>query len=149
MGNQCGGWTIFWQGKSTDTLPGGTTIRGALHKAGVNVTSDGADVGIVVIGETPYAEGKGDRADLTLAPEDIAAVQKMKSTGVPVVVVIFSGRPLIIDPILNQADAIVAAWLPGTEGEGITDVLFGAYKPTGKLSFTWPTQFKYGYGLTY
>jgi beta-glucosidase len=56
---------------------------------------------------------------------------------------------LILDPILDQADAIVAAWLPGTEGEGITDVLFGDYKPVGKLSFTWPSQFKYGYGLTY
>jgi beta-glucosidase len=149
MGNQCGGWTITWQGKSSDTLPGGTTILGALHRAGATITTEGANVGIVVIGETPYAEGRGDRADLTLAAEDIAAVKKMKSTGVPVVVIVISGRPLILDPILDQADAIVAAWLPGTEGEGITDVLLGAYKPTGKLSFTWPTQFKYGYGLTY
>jgi beta-glucosidase len=149
MGNQCGGWTITWQGRSSDTLPGGTTILGALHKAGADVTTEGANVGIVVIGETPYAEGRGDRADLTLAAEDIAAVKKMKSTGVPVVVIVISGRPLILDPILDQADAIVAAWLPGTEGEGITDVLLGAYKPTGKLSFTWPTQFKYGFGLTY
>jgi len=149
MGNQCGGWTITWQGKSSDTLPGGTTILGALHKAGASVTSDGANVGIVVIGETPYAEGMGDRTDLSLSAEDIAAVKKMKSTGVPVVVIVISGRPLILDPILDQADAIVAAWLPGTEGEGITDVLFGTYKPTGKLSFTWPAQFKYGFGLTY
>jgi beta-glucosidase len=149
IGNQCGGWTITWQGKSSDTLPGGTTILGALYKAGANVTTEGANVGIVVIGETPYAEGRGDRADLSLAPEDIAAVKRMKSTGVPVVVIVISGRPLILDPILNDADAIVAAWLPGTEGEGITDVLLGAYKPVGKLSFTWPSQFKYGYGLTY
>ncbi|MGA3203155.1 MAG: glycoside hydrolase family 3 N-terminal domain-containing protein, partial [Bryobacteraceae bacterium] len=149
IGNQCGGWTIFWQGKSTDALPGGTTVRGALSKIGADVTSDGANVGIVVIGETPYAEGMGDRPDLSLSAEDIAAVKRMKSTGVPVVVIIFSGRPLILDPILDQADAIVAAWLPGTEGEGITDVLFGDYKPVGKLSFTWPSQFKYGYGLTY
>jgi beta-glucosidase len=149
MGNQCGGWTITWQGKSSDTLPGGTTIRGALHKAGATLTTEGANVGIVVIGETPYAEGMGDRADLQLAAEDIAAVKKMKSTGVPVVVIVISGRPLILDPIMNDADAIVAAWLPGTEGEGVTDVLLGAYKPTGKLSFTWPSQYKYGYGLTY
>jgi beta-glucosidase len=149
MGNQCGGWTITWQGKSSDTLPGGTTILGALHKAGANVTTEGANVGIVVIGETPYAEGRGDRADLSLAPEDIAAVKRMKGTGVPVVVIVISGRPLILDPILNDADAIVAAWLPGTEGEGIADVLLGAYKPTGKLSFTWPPQFKYGFGLSY
>ncbi len=149
IGNQCGGWTITWQGKSSDTLPGGTTIVDAFHKAGANVTSEGATVGVVVIGETPYAEGLGDRKDLNLSAEDIAAVKRMKSTGVPVVVIIFSGRPLILDPILDQADAILAAWLPGTEGEGITDVLFGDYKPVGKLSFTWPSQFKYGYGLTY
>jgi beta-glucosidase len=149
MGNQCGGWTITWQGKSSDTLPGGTTIMDAMHKAGANVATEGATVGVVVIGEPPYAEGMGDRKDLNLSAEDIAAVKKMKATGVPVVVIVISGRPLILDPILNDADAILAAFLPGTEGEGITDVLFGDYKPTGKLSFTWPTQFKYGYGLTY
>jgi beta-glucosidase len=149
IGNQCGGWTITWQGKSSDTLPGGTTILGALRKAGASVTTDGANVGIVVIGETPYAEGMGDRTDLSLSADDIAAVKRMKSTGVPVVVIVISGRPLILDPILDQADAIVAAWLPGTEGEGIADVLFGAYKPTGKLSFTWPKQFQFGFGLTY
>jgi len=149
LGNQCGGWTITWQGKSSDTLPGGTSILGALHKAGATVATEGANVGLVVIGETPYAEGNGDRADLQLSSDDIAAVKKMKSTGVPVVVIVISGRPLILDPILNDADAIVAAWLPGTEGDGITDVLLGAYKPVGKLPFTWPSQFKYGYGLTY
>jgi beta-glucosidase len=149
IGNQCGGWTITWQGKSSDTLPGGTTILGALRKARANLSTESANVGLVVIGETPYAEGNGDRADLQLAPEDIAAVKRMKATGVPVVVVVISGRPLILDPIMADADAILAAWLPGTEGEGITDVLFGAYKPTGKLSFTWPSQFKYGYGLAY
>jgi beta-glucosidase len=103
----------------------------------------------VVIGETPYAEGKGDRADLSLSAEDIAAVKKMKSTGVPVVVIVISGRPLILDAVLDQADAVVAAWLPGTEGDGVADVLFGDYKPVGKLSFAWPSQFKYGFGLTY
>jgi beta-glucosidase len=149
LGNQCGGWTITWQGKSNDTLPGGTSILGALHKAGANVTSEGANVGLVVIGETPYAEGNGDRADLQLSSDDVAAVKKMKSTGVRVVVIVISGRPVILDPILNDADAIVAAWLPGTEGEGITDVLLGAYKPVGKLSYAWPSQYKYGYGLTY
>jgi beta-glucosidase len=146
IGNQCGGWTVTWQGKSGATTPGGTTIRAAL---GANVTSDKATVGIVVIGETPYAEGLGDRRELTFNAEDIAAVKKMKSTGVPVVVIVISGRPLILDPILDQSDAILAAWLPGTEAAGIADVLFGAYKPTGKLSFTWSSQFKYGFGLTY
>ena len=149
IGNQCGGWTISWQGKSGNTTIGGTTILAALRKAGANVISAGANVGIVVIGETPYAEGMGDRTDLSLSAEDISAVKQMKNTGIPVVVIVISGRPLILEPILDQADAIVAAWLPGTEGEGVTDVLFGAYRPVGKLSFTWPTQFKYGFGLTY
>jgi beta-glucosidase len=146
MGNQCGGWTITWQGKSGATTSGGTTIKAALS---ANVSTGSANVGVVVIGEKPYAEGMGDRKELTLDSEDIAAVKKMKATGVPVVVIVISGRPLILDPILDQSDAILAAWLPGTEGAGIADVLFGAYKPTGKLSFTWPSQFKYGYGLTY
>ena len=149
IGNQCGGWTITWQGKSTDTLPGATSVRAAFMKSKANLTSDGANVGVVVIGETPFAEGMGDRKDLTLSADDIEAVKKMKATGVPVVVIVFSGRPLVLDPILDQADAIIAAWLPGTEGEGITDVLFGAYKPTGKLSYAWSPTFKYGFGLTY
>jgi beta-glucosidase len=92
----------------------------------------------VVIGENPYAEGKGDRMDLTIAPEDAAAVAAMKAAGIPVVVVVLSGRPLILGDVAEQADALVAAWLPGTEGGGVTDVLFGDTKPTGKLSFTWP-----------
>jgi beta-glucosidase len=119
----------------------------------------------VLIGETPYAEMKGDRASLALAPEDVAAVGNMKSAGIPVVVVLISGRPMIVGNILDKADALVAAWLPGTEGQGVADVLFGDYKPTGKLSFTWPRSdaqlpihigspnydplYKFGYGLSY
>ncbi len=173
IGNQCGGWTIQWQGK-TGGEQTGTTLLAAMKKAvaqGTQVTysrdgsgAAGAKAGIVVIGETPYAEMKGDRADLRLAAEDIAVVEKMKAAGIPVVVVLVSGRPMIIDPILGKADAIVAAWLPGSEGEGVTDVLFGDYKPTGKLSFTWPKGestsyhlgdagykplFALGYGLSY
>ena len=126
----------------------------------------GADVIVVVIGELPYAEAKGDRSDLALSPEDSSAVSTAKSTGVPVVVVLLSGRPLILGPVATQADAILAAWLPGTEGQGVADVLFGDVQPTGKLSFTWPRSmdqvplghdklmidnplFPYGYGLTY
>ncbi len=118
----------------------------------------GATVGVVVIGETPYAEMKGDRADLALAPEDIAAVKTMKAAGIPVVVVLVSGRPMILGDVLDQASAVVAAWLPGTEGQGVADVLFGDYKPTGKLSFTWPRAvgqgtaaplFAVGHGLKY
>jgi beta-glucosidase len=175
LGNQCGGWTITWQGKSGDVTPGGTTILSAIKKAvskqtKVTFSQDGkgaagADVGVVVIGEKPYAEMFGDRTDLNLAPEDVAAVDNMKSAGIPVVVVLVSGRPLLLDPILAKADAVIAAWLPGTEGDGVVDVLFGAYKPTGKLSFSWPRSlaqvtvhkgdagydplFPYGYGLTY
>jgi beta-glucosidase len=107
----------------------------------------------------------GDRDDLSLSKEDLDAVAAVKKAGIPVVVVIVSGRPLILGDVATQADAIVAAWLPGTEGAGVADVLVGAYKPTGKLSFTWPRSmaqipinvgdarydplFAYGFGLTY
>ena len=175
LGNQCGGWTITWQGKSGDVTPGGATILSAIKRAVSKETkvtfsqdgkgAEGADVGVVVIGERPYAEMFGDRTDLSLAPEDVAAVENMKSAGIPVVVVLISGRPMIIGPVLAKADAFIAAWLPGTEGDGVADVLFGAYKPTGKLTFSWPRSmaqvavhkgdagydplFPYGYGLTY
>jgi beta-glucosidase len=175
IGNQCGGWTIHWQGQGGDVTTGGTTILKAIKNtvsADTKVTfskdgtaADGADVGVVVIGETPYAEGNGDIAEPVLAEEDIEAVSNMKKAGIPVVVILISGRPLIINDVLKQADAFIAAWLPGTEGQGVADVLFGDYKPTGKLSFTWPRSiadipvkmgdknynplFPYGYGLTY
>lgn len=172
MGNQCGGWTIFWQGKSGNNTKGGTTILDGIRKAarGAEVTysldgagAEGAKVGIAVIGETPYAEMFGDRTDLKLAEEDVAVVDRLKAAGIPVVAVIISGRPLVIDAILDKADAIVAAWLPGTEGDGVADVLFGDFKPKGKLSFTWPrgdstsfersdpgykTLFPFGHGLS-
>jgi len=145
LGNQCGGWTITWQGTSPKV---GTTILQAFTKSVQPATiishtidgsqCEGAEVGIAVIGETPYAEMNGDRKDLHLAPEDVAVIDRMKAAGLKVVVVLLSGRPMYIDNILGKADAVVAAWLPGTEGQGVTDVLFGDYKPTGKLSFTWP-----------
>jgi beta-glucosidase len=175
IGNQCGGWTIDWQGKSGDVTPGGTTILKAIQNTvspATKVTfskdgsdAGGADVGILVIGETPYAEGFGDRDDLALAAEDLTAINNMKQAGIPVVVVLFSGRPMIINDALGHCDAFVAAWLPGTEGQGVADVLFGDYKPTGKLSCSWPRSmaqipinvgdknydplFKYGFGLTF
>ncbi len=173
LGNQCGGWTIDWQGKSGVVTPGGTTILTAIERAvspnaGVTYSKDGtgaagATVGIAVIGEKPYAEGNGDRADLRLAQEDIDTVTNLKAAGIPVVVIVLSGRPLILGDVLDKADSVIAAWLPGTEGEGITDVLFGDYKPTGKLSRAWPRSmaqipfnpsdrnylFAYGYGLSY
>jgi beta-glucosidase len=148
VGMQCGGWTIGWQGAPGEVTPGGTTILAALRAragAGTAITvsrdgsgAEGASVGVVVIGENPYAEGRGDRTDLTLAPEDAAVVAKMKAAGVPVVVVILSGRPLILGNVAGEADALVAAWLPGTEGAGVVDILFGDAKPSGKLAFTWP-----------
>jgi beta-glucosidase len=175
IGNQCGGWTIDWQGKSGEVMTGGTTILKAIRNAVSGKTkvtfskdgtgAEGADVGVVVIGETPYAEMMGDREDLALAAEDVAAVENMKRAGIPVVVVLLSGRPMIINEVLGRCDAFVAAWLPGTEGQGVADVLFGDYRPTGKLSFSWPRSmsqipvnvgdktyeplFKYGFGLTY
>src|SRR4030095_2628712 len=147
IGNQCGGWTIDWQGKSGNITTGGTTILKAVQEAvspATKVTfsadgseASGADVGIVVVGELPYAEGRGDREDLSLSVEDTNAISNMKRSNIPLVVILLSGRPMIVNEALNQADAFLAAWLPGTEGQGITDVLFGDYQPTGKLSFTW------------
>ena len=168
IGNQCGGWTIDWQGRSGAVTTGGTTILAGIRNTvskdtKVTFSKDGsgaagATVGVVVIGEKPYAEGFGDRASLALGAEDIAAVKTMKAAGIPVVVVLVSGRPMILGDVLDTASAVVAAWLPGSEGQGVADVLFGDYKPTGKLSFTWPKAlgkgtvdplFAYGYGLKY
>jgi beta-glucosidase len=173
IGNQCGGWTIYWQGQSGEVTIGTTILAGLRNAAqsGIKITyaedgsgGEGAGIGVAVIGETPYAEMMGDRDELRLSPEDTGVVARMKASGLRVVVVLVSGRPLIIDDILPMADAVIAAWLPGTEGDGVADVLFGSYKPTGKLSFSWPkgnstsfhigdsgyrTLFDFGYGLTY
>ena len=166
---------IHVAGKSADTTTGGTTILKAIQESVSPQTkitfskdgsgASGSGVGIVVIGETPYAEMLGDRKDLTVADEDVAAVEAVKQAGVPVVVVLLSGRPLIIDKVLDKADAFVAAWWLGTEGRGVTDVLFGDFNFKGKLSVSWPRSmdqipinvgdakydplFKYGYGLQY
>ncbi|MBL0158492.1 MAG: glycoside hydrolase family 3 C-terminal domain-containing protein [Bryobacterales bacterium] len=173
IGNQNGGWTIDWQGISGNAMTtGGTTILAALKGAAqgqVTYSKDGtgaagASIGVVVIGEKPYAEMQGDRKSLALDAADVAAINNVKKAGIPVVVVLVSGRPMILGDVLDQADAIVAAWLPGTEGAGVSDVLFGDYKPTGKLGFSWPksdaqlplgtgnkadVQYKIGYGLKY
>lgn len=174
IGIQCGGWTITWQG-SEGKITIGTTIYEAIKKAvssntAVTYSIDGsgnlnADVAIVVIGEKPYAEYYGDRSDLNLSMEDVNLITKIKSNGIPVVAILISGRPMIINNVLSSCDAFIAAWLPGTEGDGVADVLFGDYKPTGKLSHSWPKSmsqipinvgdfdydplFQYGYGLTY
>jgi beta-glucosidase len=174
IGNQCGGWTITWQGKSGNVTTGGTTILKAIRES-VSINTDviysrdaaeipAADAAVVVVGETPYAEMPGDKADLTLSSEDLAVIEKLKRAGIPTIVLLLSGRPMIIERALQLSDAFVAAWLPGTEGRGVTDVLFGDHKFTGKLSFSWPRSmsqlpinagdrnynplFRYGFGLT-
>jgi beta-glucosidase len=175
IGNQCGGWTIIWQSKSGNVISGGTTILQAIKNTvskSTEVTTstdgsgaEGADVCVVVVGETPYAEMFGDREDLSLAKEDVDAIEKAKASGVPVVVILLSGRPMLIEPSLNSSNAFIAAWLPGTEGQGVADILFGDFKPVGKLPHSWPKNmqqipinigdanynplFTYGFGLTY
>ena len=171
-GYQCGGWTISWQGfywKSDD----GTTILEAIENtvegSEVVYSSDGADVtdadiAVAVIGETPYAESYGDRNDLSVVSSQRQMVQNLKKSGMPVVLILISGRPLIIDSVLPYTDAVFAAWLPGTEAQGIADILFGDYQPTGKLGHSWPRSmdqipinfgdenydplFEYGHGLS-
>ena len=175
LGNQCGGWTIIWQGKSGNVISGGTTILQAIKNTvskDTKVTysldgsgAEGADVCILVIGEKPYAEMFGDRDNLSLDKEDLGAIAKVKAAGVPIVTLLVSGRPMLVDSALNDSKAFIAAWLPGTEGQGVADVLFGDYKPTGKLSHSWPKSmdqipinvgdakydplFPYGFGLSY
>jgi beta-glucosidase len=170
---QCGGWTISWQGAGQ--LTHGTTILQAIRQTvstGTQVTysPDGSDITnadavIVVIGETPYAEMKGDRTNdnLDITPEDASLVERAKMSGAPVTTLLLSGRPLILGSALDASDAFIAAWLPGTEGQGVADVLFGDVKPVGKLPREWPRNneqlaankmtgkplFKFGYGLSY
>ncbi|HEV7925795.1 MAG TPA: glycoside hydrolase family 3 N-terminal domain-containing protein [Verrucomicrobiae bacterium] len=173
LGIQCGGWTIDWQGKPGKSNAGGSTILDAIRKtvaAGAKVTSSrdgssltGADAVVVVVGELPYAEMKGDRSDLSLSAEDMAKIHRARTVGVPVITILISGRPMILGAALDDSDAFLAAWLPGTEGQGIADVLFGDYRPTGKLPRTWPRNmeevaagpaaknplFPCGFGLSY
>lgn len=148
LGIQCGGWTISWQGKPGNVTSGGTTILAGLRQVAppgtdLSYSTDasnltGADVVLLVLGEMPYAEMKGDRKDLSLPSEDLELVQKIKASGKPLVTVLLSGRPLVLGNALEASDAFVAAWLPGTEGAGVADVLFGVSKPVGKLPRTWP-----------
>lgn len=156
IGAQCGGWTIEWQGVAANITPGttileafeatvsaGTTVQYNRFGRFENVLDENnqpaiAEVGIVVVGEAPYAEGQGDRADLALSEKDIALITQVRPQVNKLVVILLSGRPLIITEQLPLADAWVAAWLPGTEGQGIADVLFGDYPFTGKLAFSWP-----------
>jgi beta-glucosidase len=172
MGNQCGGWTISWQG-SAGAITSGTTLRQAVEAAagaGTRVTysldgsgASGADVAVVAVGERPYAEGHGDDAKLALDPKALEVVRAVEAQGVPTVVVLMTGRPVILGELPALADALVAAWLPGSEATGITDVLFGDVDFSGKLPHSWPRSieqvpinvgdpdydplYTYGYGL--
>ncbi|MBB4657543.1 glycoside hydrolase family 3 protein [Parvularcula dongshanensis] len=187
IGKASGGWTLSWQGDDNTNadFPGATSIwaglRDKVEAAGGTaiLSPDGRfenkpDAAIVVFGEDPYAEYQGDRADLALRTENEESLRmllELREEGVPTAAVLISGRPLYVNPHINAADAFVAAWLPGSEGAGIADVLLA--KPggaadfdfTGKLSFSWPRrpdqgplnvgddgydpQFAYGYGLRY
>jgi beta-glucosidase len=178
---QCGGWTITWQGTGTSNknFPHGESIYAGIKETvaaaggSAQLSLSGEfrerpDVAIVVFGENPYAEFQGDRATLeynTGEKSDLALLKRLHGQGVPVVAVFLSGRPLWVNSELNVADAFVAAWLPGSEGGGVADVLFrtqaGAVRHDfhGKLSFSWPASprpapgdaplFAYGYGLRY
>lgn len=165
LANQCGGWTISWQGSGDKTT--GTTIGDAIAKVGtVAATMNDADVAIVVLSEKPYAEFMGDSQTLnTLPAADFTLVDQAHQAGKKVVAIVMSGRPVLIQDHVANADAWIAAWLPGTEGDGVADVLYGTVKPIGKLSHSWPKTdaqanvnvgdagydplFKLGFGLTY
>ena len=179
MARQAGGWTISWQGTDTTKrdFPKGQTILDGLTKAifasggTADYAADGQvrgkpDVAIVVIGEKPYAEFQGDVPTLAYQPQDqrdLALVRRLKATGIPVVTVFLSGRPLFTNAIINASDAFVAAWLPGSEGGGVADVLIARHgsRPrdfTGTLPFAWPADarspvtaplFSRGYGVSY
>ncbi len=179
IGIQSGGWTIDWQGKTGDILPGTTILEGIRDSVSaetrVDYSPDGqfdskAEIGIAVVGEQPYAEGPGDVSSLLLKPEDVHLIQVMRENSEKLVVILVSGRPMVITPQFDIPDAWVAAWLPGSEGGGVADVLFGKQDFSGKLPYTWPRNdgqlpininnvkategcdaplFPFGYGLSY
>lgn len=176
LGNQAGGWTVSWQGQSGNTdFPGTTILQGiqndarhVTYSADATADTSGYDVGIVVIGETPYAEGRGDVGvgghTLNLSAADQKNIDRVCSAIRICVVLDVAGRPQIVTGELPETDAFVMSWLPGSEGEGVADVLFGKRAFTGKLPVTWPRSeaqepinvgdarydplFPYGYGLT-
>jgi beta-glucosidase len=162
IGNQSGGWTIQWQGVSGDAVPGTTILEGIRQvapSATVTYSADASapispnDIGVVVVGETPYAEGFGDVAgpecgfctpeqleekSLSLQAGDKAVIDRVCGAVSKCVVLVVSGRPQVLTDQIGQIDALVASWLPGSEGAGVADVLFGRRPFTGRLSITWP-----------
>ncbi|WP_021599742.1 glycoside hydrolase family 3 protein [Actinomadura welshii] len=175
IGMQSGGWTITWQGGTGPVTPGTTILDGirevADPSATVTYSRDGTgidgsyDAAIAVVGERPYAEHHGDRTDaMGLDDTDSRTIGRLRASGVPVIVVLVSGRPLDVAAQLPGWDALVASWLPGTEGAGVADVLYGETAPTGRLPVTWmrgasqqpinrgdgkKPLFPFGHGLTY
>ncbi|XP_050281095.1 uncharacterized protein LOC126721999 [Quercus robur] len=177
LGYQCGGWTIEWQGLSGNDLTIGTTILQGIQETvdpstkvefienpdPATVRFSSFSYAIVVVGEKPYAETNGDNMDLTL-PDPGPSIINNTCSNIKCVVVVISGRPLVLEPYLESMDGLVAAWLPGTEGKGVAEVLFGDYGFTGKLARTWFRRvdqlpmnigdpnydplFPFGYGLT-
>ncbi len=173
IGLQCGGWTIQWQGQSGDITEGTTILEGLqklapnteiIYDASGNFENFDADYAVVAIGEQPYAEGNGDNDDLSIKDKQIQLIRKFKNQGLPVVTILISGRPMIINPALHNSDAFIAAFLPGTEGDGIVEILFGDYAPSGLSPVTWQKSndnipmnwgdldydplFPYGFGIT-
>lgn len=149
LGRQSGGWTIEWQGIDGNWIPGTTILQGIKNTVSKNTeveynlagdfapNANLADVAIAVVSEKPYAEGWGDAENPSLSAEDINTIQKLKTRSKKLIVVIVSGRPLETAPYINNWDAAVAAWLPGSEGQGVADVLFGSFPFTGKLPLEW------------
>ncbi len=156
IGIQIGGWATQWQGEAGD-ITDGTTILGGIQevsKPGSNVVYNAAgrfdrftnaqggqllaDAAIAVVAERPYAEGVGDSADLALPPADLAMVQRMRDSSRRLVVIVLAGRPVDLSDLLPLADALLVAWLPGSEGAGVADALFGHAPFTGTLPYTWP-----------
>ena len=202
LGHQCGGFTVAWQGTSgNESIEGGRSIwqgikqvatRAELHASGDDPIAPDFDVAIVVIGETPYAEGLGDirhgddviveagsqiRGEMKvlepygnslelskLHPEDLQLIEAIQQQNIPIVAVLISGRPLVVNQEMSLCASFVAAWLPGSEGQGVAEVLFGEHDFQGRLSFSWPNVdsvaiqgkrpsgaplFPVGYGLNY
>ncbi len=184
ISKQTGGWSVNWQGtgNNIEDFPGATTLWSAIEstvQAGggtVSLSTEGnynerPDVAIVIFGEDPYAEMQGDTQNLLLkagASQDLALLKKLKAEGIPVVALFITGRPLWINRELNAADAFAVIWQPGTEGAGVTDVIFQTndnkvnHDSTGRLTFSWPRRpdqtplnvrdnplFAYGFGLSY
>ena len=151
VGRQSGAWTVEWQGVDGNWMPGGTSILQGIRQVASDDTQidyeiDGnfkldnkkADVGIAVVSEKPYAEGWGDNANPVIDARDIQAIENLKKSSEKVIVIILSGRPLIISDQILSWDAAVAAWLPGSEGGGVADVLFGRSQFKARLPITWP-----------